>query len=104
MARKACRPPSASIEHLKPLQQECPACGRRLWADYRNRRTVATLHGLVGLVLDIRRCHNPHRARHRLPYRPTLSPVAILTVDSFGWRLSGPAQPWILHNSKKRKI
>ena len=34
----------------------------------------------------------------------TLSPVAILTVDSFGWRLSGPAQPWILHNSKKRKI
>ena len=34
----------------------------------------------------------------------TLSPVAILAVDGFGWRLLGPAQPWTLHNSREGKV
>ena len=84
MARKVCRPQCTSTEHLKPLQQQCPACGRRLWADYRNRRTVATLHGVVGLVLDIRRCHNPDCTRHRLPYRPEAEGRYALPQHEFG--------------------
>src|SRR5262249_59682207 len=70
MARKAARPAPRVTEHLTPLTQDCPACGHRLWADYRNRRTVATLGGLVRLTLDIRRCHHPDCPRHLQPYRP----------------------------------
>ena len=84
MARKASRPPSTATEHLKPLQQECPACGRRLWVDYRNRRTVATLDGVVGLVLDIRRCHNGDCARYRQPYRPEAEGRYALPQQEFG--------------------
>jgi hypothetical protein len=84
MARKVPRPQPTSQEHLKPLQQDCPACGQRLWADYRNRRTVATLQGLVGLVLDIRRCHNPACARQRQPYRPEAEGHYALPQHEFG--------------------
>ena len=49
MARKAPRPQPSRTEHLRPWFSHCAACGQRLWADYRNRRTVATLTGLVGL-------------------------------------------------------
>jgi hypothetical protein len=84
MARKASRPQPTSQEHLKPLLQDCPDCGRRLWADYRNRRTVATLQGLVRLVLDIRRCHNPACARLRQPYRPEAEGRYALPQHEFG--------------------
>jgi hypothetical protein len=66
------------------VQPDCPACGRRLWADYRNRRTVATLEGLVGLVLEIRRCHNPACARQRRPYRPEAEGRYALPQHEFG--------------------
>lgn len=84
MARKASRPQPARIEQLQPLQQDCPACGRPMWADYRNRRTVATLEGLVGLVLEIRRCHNPACARRRQPYRPEAEGRYALPQHEFG--------------------
>jgi hypothetical protein len=84
MARKVSRPQPTSQEHLKPLQQHCPACGHRLWADYRNRRAVATLQGLVGLVLEIRRCHNPACARLRQPYRPEAEGRYALPQHEFG--------------------
>ncbi len=84
MARKASRPPCSSTEHLQPLGQQCPACGRRLWVDYRNRRTVATLDGLVGLVLDIRRCHNEQCPRYRRPYRPEAEGRYALPQHEFG--------------------
>ena len=70
MARKAPRPQPTRTEHLRPWYSHCPDCGLRLWADYRNRRTVATLTGLVGLLLDIRRCHNRACRRYCKPYRP----------------------------------
>jgi hypothetical protein len=70
MARKAARPRPRVTEHLTPLAQDCPACGRRLWADYRNYRAVAALDGPVGLTLDVRRCHHPGCPRHLKPYRP----------------------------------
>jgi hypothetical protein len=84
MARKASRPQPARTEQLQPLQPDCPACGRRLWADYRNRRTVATLAGLVGLDLEIRRCHNPACPRHRRPYRPEAEGRYALPHHEFG--------------------
>jgi hypothetical protein len=84
MARKASRPEAASTEHLKPLHQDCPVCGRHLWADYRNYRTVATLDGLVRLVLDIRRCHNGDCGRCRKPYRPEAEGSYALPQHEFG--------------------
>jgi hypothetical protein len=84
MARKAARPQASVTRHLKPLAQDCPACGRRLWADYRNYRTVATLDGLVGLVLDIRRCHYPACRRRLKPYRPEAEGRYALPQHEFG--------------------
>src|SRR6516165_4916961 len=58
MARKASRPQPASTEHLRPWFSHCTACGQPLWADYRNRRTVATLTGLIGLLIAQRTVTN----------------------------------------------
>jgi hypothetical protein len=84
MARKACRPQPVSVNYLKPLIADCPACGRRMWADYRNRRAVATLGGLVGLVLDIRRCHQRACPRYGRPYRPEIEGSYALPQHEFG--------------------
>jgi hypothetical protein len=84
MARTAPRPQPTRTEHLRPWYAHCPACGRRLWADYRNRRTVATLSGPVGLLLDIRRCHNRDCDRYRRPYRPEGEGFYALPQHEFG--------------------
>lgn len=84
MARKAARPQPVSKEHLKPVLADCPSCGRRMWADYRNGRTVATLNGLVGLVLDIRRCPNAACPRYHQAYRPEAEGAYALPQHEFG--------------------
>jgi len=84
MARKAARPAAACTEHLKPLCLECPECGHRMWADYRNRRTVATLDGLLRLVLAIRRCHQAGCSRQLQPYRPEAEGRYALPQQEFG--------------------
>lgn len=59
MARKAARPEPTRTKQLRTLRTNCPHCGKRLWADYDNHRTVTTLEGLLRLTLKIRRCHHP---------------------------------------------
>jgi hypothetical protein len=84
MARKAPRPQPSRTEHLRPWFSHCAACGQRLWADYRNRRTVATLTGLVGLRLDIHRCHHRGCDRYGKPYRPEAEGFYALPQHEFG--------------------
>jgi hypothetical protein len=84
MARKAPRPAPTRTEHLRPWFTHCPVCGQHLWADYRNRRTVTTLTGLVGLLLDVRRCHNRACGRYRKPYRPEAEGCYALPQHEFG--------------------
>jgi hypothetical protein len=84
MARKAAWPEPTATQHLQPVQSDCPACGQRMWADYRNRRTVATLGGLVRLLLDIRRCHNAACPRRHRPYRPEAEGHFALPQHEFG--------------------
>jgi hypothetical protein len=84
MVRKAARPAPTVTEHLKPQTQDCPVCGRRMWADYTNRRTVATLNGLVRLFLDIRRCHQAECPRPLQPYRPEAEGAYALPQQEFG--------------------
>jgi hypothetical protein len=55
-----------------------------MWADYPNRRTVATLDGLVRLVLQGRRCHNPDCPRDNRPYRPEAEGRYALPQHEFG--------------------
>jgi hypothetical protein len=84
MARTACRPEPAIIQELSPRRQNCPACGRRMWLDYTNRRTVVTLAGCTRLNLAIRRCHHPGCSRHLRPYRPEGEGRIALPKHEFG--------------------
>lgn len=84
MAKRACRPEPALSKDLAPLRSNCPACGRKMWADYVNRRTVATLAGLTRLNLTVRRCHNGDCASSRRPYRPEAEGRFALPHHEFG--------------------
>jgi len=55
-----------------------------MWADYENRRTVATLAGLTRLNLTVRRCHNPDCSAHLRPYRPEAEGKIALPHHEFG--------------------
>lgn len=55
---------------LTPTRTDCAHCGRPMWADYANRRTLHTLVGVTRLNLTIRRCRHAACARYK---KPTLS-------------------------------
>ena len=84
MARTAPRPEPSITKHLSPQRVNCPHCGRRMRADYTNRRTVATLAGLTRLHLLIRRCHHAACAAHKRPYRPEAEGRLALPHHEFG--------------------
>jgi hypothetical protein len=84
MARKASRPPAASTHRLTVLYRDCPACRHRLWADYSNRRTVASLRGLTRLVLQVCRCHRRDCPRYLRPCRPESEGRYALPQHEFG--------------------
>jgi hypothetical protein len=84
MARQKARPQADWERVLRPLRQYCPGCGRRMSIRYENRRTVATLKGLMHLRLKIRRCEDARCARHHRPYRPEGEGVIALPQHEFG--------------------
>ena len=84
MARTASRPEPTEERTLEPVTRDCPACGRRTWADYDNRRTVTTLAGVIRLRLRVRRCHNPACRRHLAPCRPEAEGALALPQHGFG--------------------
>ena len=83
MAKTAKADP-AIYHDLRPERTACPDCERPMRADYTNRRTVATLAGLTGLTLTIRRC--PHRGcpAYKRPYRPEAEGRYALPRHEFG--------------------
>jgi hypothetical protein len=84
MARQKVRPRADRERVLRPLRQCCPSCGRRMGIRYENRRTVATLRGLMCLRLKIRRCEDVRCARYRRPYRPEGEGAIVLPQHEFG--------------------
>jgi len=84
VARNKRRPEAAVRKTLEPLRERCPFCGGRLWTNYHNRRTVATLDGLVHLTLKVRRCQNPRCERFHVPYRPEEEGAYALPEGEFG--------------------
>lgn len=84
MARIAARPKATAEQTLEPLAKCCPNCEGSLWADYQNRRTVTTLHQILGLRLQIRRCHNQNCPLYHRPYRPEAEGAIALPEHEFG--------------------
>ncbi len=84
MARTKRRPAASSGQTLEPLRTRCPTCGNAMWADYDNRRSVATLGGIVRLTLKVRRCANPSCERFHVPYRPEAEGAFALPEHEFG--------------------
>jgi Transposase, Mutator family len=84
MAKTACRPQPTIFKGLSPQRQHCPACGRRMWLDYANRRTLVTLAGCTRLNLAIRRCHNRECPRYLCPFRPEGEGRFALPKHEFG--------------------
>jgi len=70
MARMSGQPAPTREETLECVQQECPECGRPMWMDYTNERTIRTLNEVVRLVLKVRRCPSPSCGRYHRSYRP----------------------------------
>ena len=84
MARKAARGKAELEKTLTGLRRNCPECGKRMWADYDNWRTVTTLWGSLGLRLKVRRCHNEECSRYLRPYRPEAEGRYVLPQHEFG--------------------
>ena len=84
MARKTVLPSTDTQIVLECLNYHCPSCGRKMWRDYDNERTVRTLGGIVQLKLKLRRCHNPDCSRYKKPYRPETEGNWSLPVHEFG--------------------
>ena len=84
MAKTACRPQPTIFKDLSPQRHNCPACGRRMWLDYTNRRTLVTLAGCTRLNLAIRRCHHRGCGAHLRRYRPEAEGRFALPKHEFG--------------------
>lgn len=82
--RTRSRPRPHCAQTLTPVTTHCPVCQHKLWADYRNFRTVTTLDVILRLTLDVRRCPNPRCSRFRCPYRPEAEPHFALPHHEFG--------------------
>ena len=70
MARRGTRPSAPHRYVLEPYQAHCIQCGQSAHVAYHSRRTSATLDGLYGLDLAVRRCQNPACPRYQRAYRP----------------------------------
>lgn len=70
MARKKLVPKANQEVVLKCIHQDCPTCGRKMWSDYDNFRTIRTLTEVVRLTLKVRRCPNLECEHYHQVYRP----------------------------------
>src|SRR6476620_9434290 len=84
MARRGARPVPTHEESLDGVSTGCPSCGRVMWADYSNYRTLVTLSGLLRLRLRIRRCPHAKCPRFHRPYRPEAEGALALPQHEFG--------------------
>ena len=84
MARMRSGPEPTREESLDSVLQDCAVCGRHMWADYENRRTIATLREVVRLRLTIRRCPNAQCTRYHQVYRPECEGQWALPEHEFG--------------------
>jgi hypothetical protein len=84
MARRTARPAPDRLLNLPTLTTQCPECQHPLWAADTNRRTVVTLEGILGLVVQVRRCRHPGCPRFGRPMHPEAEGRIALPEHEFG--------------------
>lgn len=94
MARTATRLQATSHRTLRTLRRNCPCCGRRMWNRYDSRRSIATMRGVVGLLLKVRRCQNSDCTLYRHPYRPETEGHWSLPQQEFGLDVIAAVGRW----------
>lgn len=82
--KKAKTAEPTTTRDLTPERTDCPHCGRAMWADYANRRTIHTLTGVTRLNLTIRRCRNADCSAYKKPFRPEAEGAVALPRHEFG--------------------
>lgn len=103
MGRTTAHPPASKQVGLENQRRQCAACGELAPADYRARRNVVTLEGVVALKVQVRVCHRqgcplylkPVRAeeegRWALPdHEFGLDVVALIGALRYQWHRSVP--------------
>ena len=84
MARLRSRRRPSTHRRLDTARTSCTACDGPLRADYRSTRTVVTLQGLVGLDIQVRRCHAADCALRAVPIRAEEEGRLVLPQHEFG--------------------
>lgn len=84
MARRVPRPDSTTQQTLLPVTTVCPACGKHLYSDYSNFRTVTTFSGVTHFTLRISRCHHKPCDLFHVPFRPEAEGRIALPHHEFG--------------------
>src|SRR6266550_1274309 len=84
MARRQPRPAANQEEILRPQQETCSSCGKRMWVAYHNERTVTTLKGLCRLTVVISSCRNRECERYHVSYHPEEEGIWALPHGEFG--------------------
>ena len=112
MARVSRRPAATREETLECVRRECPECGKPMWMDYDNYRTISTLDEVVRLILKVRRCQTPSCHRYHRPYRPEEEGRWALPGHEFGldivaqigtWRYRGHRTVPEIHTDLQRR-
>lgn len=84
MARTTSHPPAARLVGLENRRRRCAACKGPVRADYRARRNVVTLEGVVALKVQVRMCHREGCALYRKPVRAEEEGRWVLPEHEFG--------------------
>lgn len=84
MARRTARPAPTAEQTLAPVTTTCVACGRHLYPDYANSRTITSLTGVTRYTLRIGRCRHAPCDLFAVPFRPEAEGRLALPHHEFG--------------------
>jgi hypothetical protein len=84
MGRRGSRPAARHEQVLTPVQEQCSACGQRLWIAYHQHRTVVRLDGLWRLTIRVRHCVHPACSQYHQAMVPEEAGAWALPQGEFG--------------------
>lgn len=84
MGRHGNRGAATHEQVLTPLQEQCHACGQRLWVAYHHHRTVVRLDGLWRLTIRVRHCQNRTCSQYHHTVIPEEAGAWALPQGEFG--------------------
>ncbi|MFP2899075.1 hypothetical protein [Corallococcus sp. 4LFB] len=102
MARTTGHPPASRRVGLDNRRRQCAACGGQAPADYRARRNVVTLNGVVALKVQVRVCHREGCPLRQKAIRAEEEGLWVLPEHEFG--LDVIALIGALRHQEKRSV